>query len=204
MGISINLTGAPSHGALPEESGASKPLGGFNTLCMFDDCGDTSTITDWVAFIDGLTPVDETTLIKQGSHAMKLGIDADRNASDNGYWRNIQNQGDLSTYQHDWIYFWLYIPDSATLGYLDAGTYALYLLIGNQFVDYNFYYVTKAELSVGWNLVKSDLDNPDATTDTVDWTAINWLQLYIKEKAGNTHDFYIIVDSIMFVDPVGK
>lgn len=167
-------------------------------IFMLDDCGDTSDISDWTESADSLDPVDETTLVKQASHAMKLRIDADKSGYDYGYWRNNQNQGDLSAYQHDWVYMWVYF---STLDYLLAagacGVYHIGSVIGDR-ISFN---LLKADLVVGWNLLKFDLDNPDATSGNIDWSTISFQQLRINSVAGNTHDFYVVVDSIMFVKP---
>lgn len=173
----------------------------YRILKILDDCGDTSNIEDWLEVLDGLNPVDETTLVKQGSHAMALGIDADKDAADSGKWENPQNQGDLSGYQHDWVYFWVYLP---TLDYLDPGAFCLVYNIGSDVSNRLAFYFTKASLSVGWNLVKCDLDNPSGTFGTVNWTAVDYQTITIYETTDNTHDFTIYVDSIMFVRPFLK
>jgi len=167
-------------------------------LLLLDDCGDTSNIENWVEGADGLNPVDETTIVKQGSHSMRLGVDADLDVVVNAYWENATDFGDLSAYQHDWLYFWLYFT---TLDYLPpAGDVGLFV-IGTEYTHSIFKMWSKADLVVGWNLIKFDLDNPDFILGTIDWTDIKYMRFLTYEKAGNLNDFTIYVDSIMLVRP---
>lgn len=167
-------------------------------LYMLDDCGDTSTITDWVETLDGLNPVDETTLIKQGSHSMALGVDADLDVQEYAKWKNTQNQGNLSAYEHDWLYLWVYLP---TLDYLRAPLATIQVFVGSNEANRMWWDFFKIGLTIGWNLIKCDLDNPDATAGVVDWTAINYMEIRLYEVLGNTNDFTVYIDSIMFVAP---
>ena len=167
-------------------------------LKILDDCGDTSTITNWVESVDALNPVDNQVYVKQGSHSMALGIDADLNVSDIGLWTNSQAQGDLSGYQHDFLYLWLYFP---TLDYLSAEGVGFSVRIGSDYDNRIEKYVYKTELSIGWNLIKFDLDNPDVSAGNINWASINYIRIYVGELTDNINDFTVYVDSIMFVRP---
>lgn len=167
-------------------------------LYMLDDCGDTSTITDWVETNDGLNPVDETTLIKEGSHSMALGVDADKSGPDYAIWTNTQAQGNLSSYQHDWIYLWVHL---STLNHLGATECFRYRIGSGGGTDHLRFHFNKDEFVVGWNLVQCDLDNPTTTIGAVDWTAIDYSLIMFMETVGNTNDFTGYIDSIMFVRP---
>jgi hypothetical protein len=129
---------------------------------------------------------------------MALGIDADLNANN---WANYDKAGgypDFSAYGHDWIYIWVY---AATLDHLDAGACCIRYFIGSDVANYLSFDTTKAELSVGWNLLKFDLDNPDGSLGDIDWTAINWERISILETDPNVTDFTVYFDSFMFVRP---
>ena len=76
--------------------------------------------------------------------------------------------------------------------------------IGSDTSNYENFYILKASLVVGWNLIKMDLDNPTAPKGDTDWSAIAWLRIRIDEVASNTHDFTVYVDSIMLVRPFLK
>lgn len=167
-------------------------------LLLLDDCGDTSNIEKWVEYFDGLNPVDETTLVKQGSHSMALGIDADLDVTDKAVYLNDEAFGDLSKYQHDWVYLWVYFP---TLDYLQVAAGGFRYRIGSTAANFVNFQVLKAALLTGWNLIKCDLDNPTTITGTVDWSAIGYQRLEVTTVAGNTNDFTVYVDSIMFVRP---
>jgi len=167
-------------------------------LLLLDDCGDTSDIENWEERDDGLNPVDNQVYVKQGSHSMALEIDADLSANVFAQWRNEQSQGDLSAYEHDWVYIWIYIP---TLEYLATPGYCLEYQIGSSSGDRLAFRWLKAALTVGWNLLKADLDDPFSSIGTIDWLDIDFLNIRVNEVAGNTHDFTIYVDSIMFVRP---
>ena len=167
-------------------------------LEILDDCGDTSDISNWGGFYDGLDPVDETTIVKQGGHSMKLGIDADKNAATNAFWLNEVSYGDLSAYQHDWLYVWGYFP---TLDYVVADGTALQLQVGSAAGEYVYFAFAKSEFSIGWNLLKCDIENPSGSVGVVDWTNIDHVRLYVFEVVGNTHDFVIYINVFMFVRP---
>jgi len=168
-------------------------------IIMLDDCGDTSTITDWVEANDGLNPIDETSIVKEGSHSAKLGIDASLSETDNAYWTNTQAQGDLTQYQHDWLYLWVYFT---ILDYLNATGNCVILQWGSDVDNRAYVGMPKTDLSVGWNLLKFDLDDPDWSTGTIDWSAISFLRFTINEITDNTTDFSVYLDSLMFVrDP---
>jgi len=167
-------------------------------LKILDDCGDTSTITDWAEDDDGLNPADNQVYVKQGSHSMALGIDADLDPHEYANWINTQSQGDLSNYQHDWVYIWVYFP---TLDYLKATGTALLYVIGSGIGEYKYWEWTKGDFSVGWNLLKCDLDNPDVFLGVIDWTDIDFQQFVIYELSVNTTDFTFYIDSIMLVRP---
>jgi len=171
---------------------------GGDVLKILDDCGDTSTITDWNEANDGLNPVENQVYIKQGAHSMALGVDADKIGEDHAEWDNSQSLGDLSEYQHDWIYMWVYF---STLDYLSSTGLPFIFYIGSDSSNIIFCGFAKTDLSVGWNLLKFDLDNPTGTTGTINWAAVHWQRLRVGEVTGNTHDFTIYVDSIMFVSP---
>lgn len=165
---------------------------------ILDDCGDTTTITDWVESNDGLNPIDETALVKQGLHSMKLGIDADLSGEDDARWQTGHSYGDMSNYKNDWVYLWVYF---LTLDYLPATGTAFRLDFGSDPTQRVYFEVTKAELSVGWNLLKFDLDNPSGTIGVIIWTDIDYIRIMIYEIEGNTTDFSVYVDCIMFVRP---
>lgn len=167
-------------------------------LKILDDCGDTSTIEDWVEGADGLNPVDNQVYVKQGSHSMALGVDADKSGGPYATWENSQARGDLSNYQHDWVYFWVYFE---TLDYLAATGAVFSLYFGNSLANYLLFTRSKSELSVGWNLIKCDFDNPDGSNGTVDWTAIDFMFISVVEVGGNDNDFTLCLDCIMFVRP---
>jgi len=167
-------------------------------LKILDDCGDTSTITDWGELDDGLNPVDNQVYVKQGNHSMALGIDASLSGEDRARWVNTDDKGDLSNYQHDWIYMWVYFP---TLDYMISSGNAIIYTIGSDVSNRVYFYVDISDLNVGWNLLKFDLDNPDGTSGNPNWGAIDYQYFIFYEKAGNTNDFTIYVDSIMFVRP---
>lgn len=169
---------------------------------ILDDCGDTSDIEDWVEEGDGLNPTDETTLVKQGSHAMKLGVDADLSANDWAKWPNTNLSVDAEICKHDWLYLWIHF---STIDYIHSTGTALQVLIGD-LIDktaYEYFHFTKAQLATGWNLIKCDLDNytGGSDVDLINWANINWMEIRINEAPGNVNDFYIVVDSIMFVRP---
>lgn len=174
-------------------------IGNELILEVLDDCGDTSTIIDWVEGADGLNPADNQVYVEQGSHSMALGIDADLHANEYGAWTNSQSQGDLSAYQNDWVYFWIYF---STLDYLRTPLHALSFYIGNGLADYYQFRWSKTDLAIGWNLCKGDFDNPFGISGTTDWSDIDYLRLVIFEVGGNTNDFTAYVDSIMFVRPM--
>jgi len=134
-------------------------------LSVLDDCGDTSNISLWVEWSDGLAPVDNQVYVKEGVHSMGLGIDADKNPLDQGYWRNTESQGDLSAYQNDWIYIWVYF---GVVEYLLVLANSFQFQIGTDVGNRDKFYFANTDLSVGWNLLKCDLDNPDATDGVVD------------------------------------
>lgn len=163
---------------------------------LLDDCGDTSNIEDWVGTKDGLNPVDNQVYVKQSNHSMALGVDADKDAGDSAWWQKNTNLGDLSAYQHDWLYFWVYIP---TLDYLPATGNALRFYWGSDGNNYMQFRWNKSDLSIGWNLLKADFDNPAWEGGTIDWTQIDYQVFLIYESAGNTNDFTVYVDSIMIV-----
>jgi hypothetical protein len=170
---------------------------GEEQVFMLDDGGDTTTITDWVESIDALNPVDTEDYVKEGSHGMKLGIDASLHGEDNALWTNSQSIGDLGAYRHDWVYMWLYFN---TIDYLEASGVAVMYRIGSDSSNYMAFYVYKASLSVGWNLLKFDLDNPGGTAGSPDFTAISYQILRIYEASSNTNDFFCVVDSINVVE----
>jgi len=192
----IPNTGTLQMGFETPEAGTIIPQDNIDILHILDDCGDTSTITDWAEAYDGLNPVDNQVYVKEGSHSMALGIDADKDAEDVAVWTNNQSQGDLSVYEHDWIYIWIYF---STLNYLRAAGVALIIRIGSVVGNRIGKEITKAELTAGWNLIKFDLDNPDEVVGTIDWSSIGYASFGLYEVADNTNDFTIYVDSIMFV-----
>lgn len=167
----------------------------MNILKILDDCGDTSTIEDWGELDDGLNPVDNQVYVKEGSHSMALGIDADLSELDRARWVNVHVDGDLTAYQHEWLYVWIYFP---TLDYLATGTAALFT-IGSGAADRAYFNIPLNTLSVGWNLLKFDLDNPSGVTGSPNWAAIDYKYLMIYEAEENINDFTIYVDSLMFV-----
>ena len=168
---------------------------------ILDDCGDTSNIEDWEEAQDGLNPVDNQVYVKQGSHSMALGIDADLSGQEFGQWSNSQAQGDFSNYQSDWIYSWLYLP---TLDYLKAAATTFFYRVGSDSANYITFARMKSQLSVGWNLIKCDFDNPSGSAGAIDWSAIAFQRIVMYEVTDNTHDFTIYVDSIMLVRPFLK
>lgn len=172
--------------------------GGVELMRVLDDGGDTSVITDWANYNDGAIPVDNTDLIKEGSHSCELGIDADKAGQDNAYWIKSTNMGDCSAYEHDWIYIWVYFD---TIDYLLASGTALAFYIGNDSSNFLYFYFTKANLSQGWNLLECDLDNPSGTQGSPDFSAIDWQRFTIYEVASNTNDFKMILDTIMIIRP---
>ncbi|MBA7601427.1 hypothetical protein ES703_08500 [subsurface metagenome] len=167
-------------------------------LSLLDDCGDTSNIEAWGELKDGLNPVDETTLVKEGSHSMRLGVDADLDVANYATWDNYRSLGDLSAYQHDWLYLWVYF---STLDYVEPVTDAALVIIGTVYGDSVYRTWARSELTVGWNLLKFDFDNPSGVLGTIDWTNIRFMRILTYEVAGSTTDFTIYVDSIMLVRP---
>jgi len=167
-------------------------------LKVLDDFGDTNNIANWVQVEDGLAPVDETTIVKEGSHSAKLGIDADLNVADRAYWLNSVSMGDWSEYQHDWLYVWVYF---SSIDYLATPGAAFEVWWGSDPAKRGLTNWTKLELSVGWNLLKCDLDNPDWSTGIIDWTNMDYNILMVREKAGNDTDFVLYADSMMLVRP---
>lgn len=167
-------------------------------LEVLDDCGDTSDISNWSENDDGLAPVDNQVYVKEGSHSMALGVDASLVGGIAAYWVNSISLGDLSQYQNDWGYLWFYLP---TLDHFNTGAVCLRYYLGSGATDYIRFSWAKGDLSVGWNLLKCDFDNPESSGGTVDWSAIDYQNIRIIEKTGNTDDFTLYVDSIMLVRP---
>ena len=162
---------------------------------LLHDMGDNDPVTDWGDLsYDGLTPTTDTTYVKQGSTAMKCGVDADKHGNDAAWWGTISGADyDLSDCSSDWIYFWVYFP---TLDYLQASGTCFHFWIGTDNSNRIKFYWTKTELSVGWNLLKAHLSNPDAIEGTVTWSSIKQLWWGVNESVGNTTDFSIYVDDL--------
>ena len=167
--------------------------GGF--MRMIDDCGDNDVVGSWTERDDAMPPLENTTsaYIKQGSTSMRLRIDADLDADDFGWWEST-NSFDLSIYQTDWIYLWIYIP---TVDYLKPTSFTFEFVLGNSSIVLDRFRFAKSELTVGWNLIKCDLENPDASAGVVNWdAAIDYWAIVILETPGNVNDFEIYVDDI--------
>jgi len=151
------------------------------------------SISGWTGAVDGLTPVLDSTYIKQGTYSLKLGIDADKNPEDYGRWENLQTFGDLSSYQTDYLRCWFYFPD---LTYIEISSNCFQIGIGSSPGNYDRWNIAKSSLSAGWNLIECDLDDPSVTIGSPDWTAIDFFKILIKTVASNTHDFEIYVDDL--------
>lgn len=189
-------------GAVPGLSGLTANqryyLAAAELLLMFDNCGDGDTVTDWVESDDGLNPVQETVYVKDGDYSMKLGVDADLHGNDDAIWTLARGAKDLSSYSSDWIYLWVYLP---TIDFLLAAGTAFRFEIGSDATHRVYFDWTKAQLSVGWNLLKCDLDNPTGNEGVPDWVNTDWGRITVYELAANTDDFDVYVDSIMAVRP---
>jgi len=156
------------------------------------DCGDDNPVTDWASVVDdALAAAEDTTYVKQGSKSMKLGVDYDLHANDTAWWGYGGQSMDLSEYYDNWVYAWVYLP---TLDYLKASGNCLFFYIGNDDSNRLEFKYTKADLSVGWNLLKMDLDNATSGIGTVTWTAIDYMWWGVAHL--NTTDFDIYVDDI--------
>jgi len=190
IGVVSGLTGLTA--------GARYYLAEAELLLMFDDCGDSDTVTDWAESEDALNPVQETGYVKDGDYSMKLGVDASLGGTDNAIWTLSRSAKDLSSYSGDWIYLWVYLP---TTDYLLASGTALRFEVGSDATHRVYFDWTKAQLSVGWNLLKCDLDNPTGNEGTPDWANTDWGRITVYAVSGNTNDFDVYVDSIKVVRP---
>jgi len=170
--------------------------GGDLVVYVLDDCGDTSDITDWVENDDALAPEITTTYVREGSKAMKLGIDASAAGTDVATWINQRSFGDFTGLTTYTIKMWVWISD---LTYLAPVLPALYFTIGSFLNEYYQFHAYKDALVQGWNELSFDLSSPDATVGTVDWTAIDYIEFVVRSVDSNTHDYYVIVDSIVIV-----
>ncbi len=178
-------------------------------VAILDDCGDTSDISTWRELQDALDPVDETTLVQEGSHAMKLRIDADLTVADDARWiqDNQADPLDWSAYSLNWFGFWIYF---STLDYVAEGTggsntQALEFWIGDMWLQYRHWFFDKSELQVGWNFIVCDPLNPDPPSEpigTFHWDSIREIMFQILQPAGNTHDFYVVVDALQTLEEV--
>jgi len=173
-------------------------LAAAEVLLTFDDCGDSDTVTDWAESDDALNPEQDVSYVRDGDYSMKLSVDADASGNDDAMWTLTRTLKDLSSYSSDWIYLWVYLP---TLDYLLASGTALRFEIGSDATHRLYFDWTKAQLSVGWNLLKCDLDNPAGSEGTPDWANTDWGRITINEVASNTNDFDVYVDSIKVVKP---
>ena len=171
--------------------------GGF--VRMLFDCGDNNPVSDWSTVGgDALAAVEDTTYIKQGSKSMKLGVDASLDGGDGAWWGYSGSAIDLTNLQNEWLYLWIYFP---TLDYLHPSSpSALYFYVGSDAGNRLVFAFSKSELSVGWNLIKLDFDNPYSIDGTVNWAAIDYIYVGVSETIGNTNDFDIYVDYLYCAD----
>lgn len=171
--------------------------GGVIPLFVIDDGGDENDISEWVEIDDGLDPVALSNFGKEGVYSMKLGIDADRSGADIASWEKTVAVGDMSQYLAKNVYAWVYV---STIDWLVTGDWCFYYKIGSGAGDYIGFLLYKADFAVGWNLLTFDLSSPSTTAGTVDWSNIDYQRIYIKTVAGNTHDFYIVLDMLVVVE----
>ena len=167
--------------------------GGF--MRMIHDCGDNDLVTDWNEQADdALTPVQDTTHVKQGTNSMKLGVDASKGGTDQAWWTHV-GPWDFEDYTADWVYVWVYIETVAFL--LAAGT-AFSIWLGSDATHVYKWNFTKAELAVGWNQLKLDMSSPDTSVGTPDWANLDYNWIGIICIIGNTDDFSVYVDDMKF------
>jgi len=170
--------------------------GGNESIFTIDDGGDEDTISDWAEGNDGLNPTSLSNFGKEGVYSMKLGVDASASGVASAYWQKDIDVGDLSQYSTKKVYISVYFSRIDRL--IASGT-AFQYVIGSSFDNVIWFSFTKADLSVGWNLLECDLDDPTATTGTIDWTDIDFQKLFVYEVASNTIDFYLVLDLISVV-----
>lgn len=168
------------------------------TLHILDDCGDNDAVVNWVRNSDALDPLENKVYVKQGSTSVKLQIDASASAQDYGLWINSRDLGDLSAYQNNWAYLWVYFD---TLDYLLAEGTAFQYWMGTDSNNHYRWFFTKANLVLGWNLIKCDFNDPDYVKGAQNWANCQYQRLYVTELVDNTNDFTLYVDSIKIVRP---
>jgi phage-related protein len=150
------------------------------------------SVTHWDSITtDALAASLDTTYVKQGTYSMKCSVDYDKSGSAQAWWGYTGSAMDLNDISSDWIYSWAYFP---TLDYLKPSDTTFRFQIGSDIyhhIDFNW---TKAELSVGWNLLKCDLANPDSQTGTVGWSGIDYMWWGVDHL--NTNDFDLYIDDL--------
>jgi len=171
---------------------------GDEPLLTIEDGGDTTKVVNWDEYFDGMFPLGTDDYVKEGTNAIKLRIDASKTGADEAWWLNETSFYHVDTYQHDWIYIWLFVSDTTPIATPGA---SLIYYIGSDDGNYINFYFEKSDLQQGWNLLKCDLDNPSSADGTIDWTAINYQLFVIYEVDDNTQDFFLVLDTIMFVRP---
>lgn len=122
------------------------PIYGTETVA---DC---EAITNWVSGTDG-DIATTTTNYKIGSYGLTLIKDAQ--TADNVLWAN-ESLSSLDFTAKD-LWGWIYIKDATTLSKL-ATTTALEVRYGNDYnTNYYKYLYDKADLAVGWNVIKFNI-----------------------------------------------
>jgi len=146
--------------------------------------------TDWSASGLSLSDNATSTYIWVGSKSMKC----DWVASGSATITNTDSQGDLSdstgtasgTPSKGTCGLWIYRVAGATFGDVK-------LRIGSGASDYiecTADYISDTSQADGWNYVTFDLDSPDSTTGTPDWTAVDYIRIEIN-KTSTTGTVYL-------------
>jgi len=132
----------------------TNPIPIYNTE-IIDACEAT---TNWTAGTDGAITTNNTDY-KIGSYSLNLTKDA--GTVDNVIWYN-ESEPSLDFTSKD-LWGWIYIKDATTLAKL-ATTDAVEVRYGNDYnTNYYKYVYDKADLAVGWNIIKFNIT--DATEE---------------------------------------
>ena len=136
-----------------------------------------------------ITIANEATILLVGSASMKCTWS---DTSGNAIVQSITSYGDLSaitgaasgTPAQGKMGIWIYCTSTSIIS-------ALALRIGSSSIAYKEYNASWFQESAftlyeGWNLALFDLDNPDATAGTADWTAVDFIQLRFTVAAAGS------------------
>jgi hypothetical protein len=166
---------------------------------MVFDAGIFTTYSFVATLYDATTPVIVASPVLERAFSVQCGIDASKDATDYARWMWGISPTLLNTFKNDWLYVQAYFE---TLAYINACAGALRFYLMDTAVKGMAFYFTKSALSVGWNLLKCDLDNPTSKDSGFDFSKIHQFWFFINETVGNTNDFNVYLESAIIARPL--